>query len=58
MERYKLGVNSYIVRPVDCDEFMRAVSELATYWLLLNQLPCQMREIVAFSSQLDSRVSD
>ena len=39
VESYKLGVNSYIVKPVDFDEFIRAVSELAMYWLLLNQPP-------------------
>lgn len=36
---YRLGVNSYIVKPVDFDNFMRAVSELGFYWLLLNQVP-------------------
>lgn len=36
---YALGVNSYIVKPVDFDNFVRAVSELGFYWLLLNQVP-------------------
>ena len=36
---YKLGVNSYIVKPVDFDKFVDAVSELGLYWLLLNQPP-------------------
>ncbi|HEX3034209.1 MAG TPA: response regulator [Thermodesulfobacteriota bacterium] len=36
---YKLGVNSYIVKPVDFDKFVEAVSELGLYWLLLNQPP-------------------
>ena len=39
VESYKLGVNSYIVKPVDFDAFMNAVSELGFYWLLLNQAP-------------------
>lgn len=39
VESYKLGVNSYIVKPVDFDRFMDAVSELGFYWLLLNQAP-------------------
>ena len=34
---YELGVNSYIVKPVDFDRFVEAVSELGFYWLLLNK---------------------
>ncbi len=36
---YQLGVNSYIVKPVDFDKFVDAVRDLGLYWLLLNQLP-------------------
>ena len=39
VESYKLGVNSYIVKPVDFENFMEAVSDIGLYWLLLNQLP-------------------
>lgn len=36
---YQLGVNSYIVKPVDFDGFSEAVAHLGLYWLLLNQPP-------------------
>lgn len=39
VESYDLGVNSYIVKPVDFDQFMRAVADLGLYWLVLNQPP-------------------
>lgn len=36
---YDLGVNSYISKPVDFDEFSKKVSELGFYWLLVNRPP-------------------
>lgn len=35
-ESYQLGVNSYIIKPVDFDKFVDSVRELGLYWLLLN----------------------
>jgi two-component system, response regulator len=39
VEAYKLGVNSYIVKPVDFDKFVKSVEQLGLYWMLLNQPP-------------------
>ena len=39
VEAYKLGVNSYIVKPVDFGQFNEVAKHLGYYWLLLNRLP-------------------
>lgn len=39
VESYRLGVNSYIVKPVDFEKFINAVKDLGLYWVLLNQPP-------------------
>lgn len=36
---YSLGVNSYVRKPVDFNQFAEAVSHLGLYWLLLNEVP-------------------
>ena len=39
IESYKLGVNSYIVKPVNFESFSQAIAEFKMYWLILNQGP-------------------
>jgi two-component system response regulator len=38
-ECYNLGVNSYVVKPVEFEHFVKAVSNLGLYWMILNQSP-------------------
>jgi CheY-like chemotaxis protein len=39
VESYRLGVNSYIVKPVDFNKFVQTVSEIGMYWMLTNRVP-------------------
>jgi two-component system response regulator len=39
VESYKLGVNSYVTKPVEYESFLEAVANLELYWVLLNQSP-------------------
>lgn len=41
IDSYKLGVNSYIVKPVNFESFTKAIADLKMYWLVLNQYPVQ-----------------
>jgi DNA-binding NarL/FixJ family response regulator len=36
---YKLGVNAYVVKPVEFHEFVNAVKELGMFWAVINQPP-------------------
>jgi two-component system response regulator len=44
VQTYSLGINSYIVKPVDFDQFGRVAEQLGYYWLLLNQRPPRVPE--------------
>jgi two-component system response regulator len=39
VKSYNLGVNSYLVKPVDFDKFFQVVEELGLYWLVMNKVP-------------------
>jgi two-component system, response regulator len=41
LESYRLGVNSYIVKPVQFEDFMETVSKIGLYWLLTNRVPAK-----------------
>jgi two-component system response regulator len=41
IESYQLGVNSYIVKPVDFDQFSETIRQLGYYWLLVNRQPTE-----------------
>jgi two-component system response regulator len=39
VEGYKLGVNAYIQKPVDFEEFRRVIEQMGLFWLVVNQPP-------------------
>ena len=39
VESYRLGANSYIVKPVDFAEFLEVVAKIGLYWVLTNRVP-------------------
>ena len=43
LKSYALGVNSYIVKPVDFEQFADTVAQIGMYWILANQTPAQAR---------------
>jgi CheY-like chemotaxis protein len=43
IESYRLGVNAYVVKPVNFTEFITAVKELGAFWAIINEAPPQAR---------------
>jgi len=39
VQSYKLGVNAYVVKPVDFSQFIDAIKQLGAFWAVLNELP-------------------
>jgi DNA-binding NarL/FixJ family response regulator len=39
VESYKVGVNAYVVKPVDFQQFIEAVKELGAFWAVINEPP-------------------
>jgi CheY-like chemotaxis protein len=39
VQSYKLGVNAYVVKPVDFNQFIDAVKQLGAFWAVLNEIP-------------------
>lgn len=39
IESYKLGVNAYVVKPVDFEQFITAIKQLGVFWAVLNEIP-------------------
>ena len=43
LESYQLGVNAYVVKPVEFEKFLEAVKEIGLFWVLLNEAPPRNR---------------
>lgn len=42
---YELGVNSYIVKPLDFQQFLNVTRQVGFYWMMLNQIPASQTEL-------------
>ena len=57
IESYQLGVNSYIVKPVDFEQFSETARQLGYYWLLINKQPTEVSYfVVGFYLPQGSRI--
>jgi two-component system response regulator len=45
IDTYNLGVNSYIVKPLDFSQFIEAIRQISLYWMGLNQLPPETNSV-------------
>jgi CheY-like chemotaxis protein len=45
VESYKLGANSYVVKPVDIVQFIDAIKVLGQYWAVINQMPSELSKL-------------
>jgi two-component system, response regulator len=43
VETYRLGVNAYIVKPVDVEKFIKAVTDIGFFWLVMNEVPTALK---------------
>jgi CheY-like chemotaxis protein len=43
IKSYKLGVNAYVVKPVDFKDFIEAVKQLGIFWAVINEVPPEMK---------------
>lgn len=44
VETYNLGINAYVVKPVDFQEFVSAIREIGAFWAILNETPVERNE--------------
>jgi two-component system, response regulator len=45
IDSYKLGVNSYVQKPVEIEKFTEAVRQLGLYWAVINELHPKVRKL-------------
>jgi CheY-like chemotaxis protein len=45
LETYKLGVNAYVVKPIDYEQFVNTIKGLGLFWVILNESPPEKTKI-------------
>jgi len=48
IESYKLGANSYVVKPIDIIQFINAIKILGQYWAVINKVPVVTKDVFRF----------